>query len=94
MGYYTQYELAVENGDLEEIEEAITKKYDGYNPFGDSTKWYNYEDHCRLVSLDFPSATIIISGVGEEQPDMWKHWFRNGKHKKCVAEITFNEPDW
>lgn len=94
MGYYTQYELTVTKGDEEVIRQAIAGEYGGYDPFSDVTKWYSWEKDCIYVSSKFPDAEFIIDGVGEEQPDMWRAWFRNGKMKQCSAKITFDEPEW
>lgn len=93
MGYYTKYELEyVKNGDHGDVASAINT-ISGYNdPFGDSCKWYYCHDDMRKVSLMFPGAEIMISGNGEEAPDFWRAWFKDGKMKYSKGVVTYAEP--
>jgi hypothetical protein len=93
MGYYTQYEIEYVDGAEEDQVLSAIHTVSGYSSIDcDGIKWYDHEEDMRKVSLMFPDATICISGIGEEQPDMWKKWFRNGKMKTANATITYNEP--
>ena len=85
MGYYTRYRL---EWDIAEespaIEYYITQHEDefGVDATGeplDECKWYEHETTMTALSKEFPRVTFILSGEGEEQPDMWKHRYKNGK---------------
>lgn len=96
MGYYTKYELEyVKDGDHGAVANAINT-ISGYDdPFDDTCKWYDYHDDMLKVSLMFPDAEIMISGVGEECHDYWRAWFKNGKMKYSKGVVTYAEPsEW
>lgn len=92
MGYYTAYKFNVTGADPYEVETEI-KKISGYSSFIDTVKWYNHELDVAEVSKKFPDAVICVSGIGEEYPDIWKKWFKNGKMKMARARIEFDEPE-
>jgi hypothetical protein len=54
-----------------------------------SAKWYEYAKDMTAVSKELPDILICVEGYGEERGDIWRHYFKNGKHKKVKAEITF-----
>ena len=67
--------------------------------FEDEIKWYNHENDMRKYSKMFPKATFIVSGVGEEEGDYWKEYYKNGKMVRCngdmtIAYDTFDERDY
>jgi len=41
------------------------------------------------ISKEFPSVLFILSGLGEENDDIWKAFFRNKNCKEQKAIITF-----
>ncbi len=104
MGYYTKYtgevlsganekDVAkaiaaldyfdcIDNPDIETIDDVI-----GY----DSTKWYDYQKDMIEVSKQFPNALILIEGKGEDNYDIWKAYFKNGKCVVYQADIVFPE---
>ena len=92
MGYYTDYDIS-ENS--EEIQEAIEEKssYGGWYDGRLNAKWYQCEEDCKGVSLRFPDQVIIVKGEGEEQGDIWKSYFKNGKIQTCEGVITYPEFD-
>lgn len=65
---------------------------DKFNPFSDSCKWYDHEDHMAQFSYDHPDETFILEGRGEDDDDVWKLWVRNGHTCRVKAEIVFREP--
>ncbi len=93
MGYYTKYELEyVKDGDYGAVAHAI-KTVSGYSdPFNDTCKWYGWEADMRKVSLMFPGVEIMISGIGEEAPDFWRAWVKDGKMKYSKGVVTYAEP--
>lgn len=85
MGYYTRYKL---EWDLPENWPAIAYYISQHeDEFGvdedgaplDECKWYEHEATMRALSKAFPLVTFILSGEGEEQPDMWKQRWKNGE---------------
>ena len=93
MGYYTKYELEnVDGGDHGAVANAINDVSGYENPFNDACKWYRWEADMRKVSLMFPGVEIMISGNGEEAPDFWRAWFKDGKMKYSKGVITYAEP--
>lgn len=59
--------------------------------FEESRKWYNYEDDMKKLSLAFPDTYFLLYGVGEEQGDVWKAYFCNGKVQIIKATLTFKD---
>ena len=93
IGYYTKYDLEhVKGADRDAVLSAIIDASGYHYPFEDTCKWYGYEDDMRKVSLMFPGAEIMISGNGEEAPDFWRAWFKDGKMKYSKGVITYAEP--
>jgi hypothetical protein len=77
---------------LDRVMDEITK-IDDYNPFADSCKWYEHDDHMREISKKYPMAVFVLHGNGEEQGDSWYKYYKNGKMQECKAKITFDPYD-
>ena len=103
MGYRTRFELDLTNtqpedkldlrailGTLretnEEAEYALTEDGETEN----ESKWYDHEKDLRAFSLDHPTVLFELSGMGEEQPDLWKKYFLNGRVQKAPAKISYD----
>lgn len=103
MGYYTKY--SVEFSPQSDAVVMHVEKFKGsddynencfYEAWVDSTedvKWYNHEDFMKTLSKKFPVTLFILEGLGEEQPDMWKKYFKDGKMQVCRAIISFEDFD-
>lgn len=90
MGYYTKYDLDyVMGADRDAVFTAISEVSGYDDPFSDTCKWYDYEEDMRKVSSMFPGAEIVISGNGEEYPDFWQAWFKDGKMKFSRGVVTY-----
>jgi len=93
VGYYTRFTIKAERhlDDVIELAEEIS----GYtlNEYSHDIKWYSHVDDMRKVSLDFPDNLITLEGVGEEDGDMWKKYFYNGKCQVAEAIITYEPFD-
>jgi hypothetical protein len=100
MGYYTRYEAEAMNDSMEldmammakdmDLGQLIGTYTNGYeNPFDDRCKWYDHMTDMARFSKDFPNVTFKLSGEGEEMPDLWVAYFRNGKGYKEKATITY-----
>jgi nicotinic acid mononucleotide adenylyltransferase len=65
----------------------------GYDPFEDSCKWYEHDQHMRHVSLANKGTIFILEGEGEDPGDLWKKYYLDGKCQVAKASITFDEFD-
>lgn len=96
MGYYTRYELTV----TPELDIAfIQNRIDGGRDLDDleelsdeTTKWYEHEKDMRALSKDYPDHLFQLDGRGEEQGDVWRKYFKDGKMQKWVPEEQEPEP--
>ena len=101
MGYYTSFELRVVPELTDEMGEYIENNpedkfyaIDGDGNTNDSCKWYDHDDDMEEFSAKFPGSLFILSGNGEENGDMWRSYYINGKKVKHVkAQIVFEEVD-
>lgn len=96
MGYYTNYTLSVQNanGKESEIEERIKDISGNAGLSFDSVyncKWYNRFKDMEAVSKEFPYVTLFLEGDGEEQEDVWKAIFKDGKSKVVKPEVVWPE---
>jgi len=72
----------------------ILKDKIGFNPIGvGETKWYEYDEVMKAISMEYPHVVFELSGEGEESGDIWKNYYVNGKVQKCQARIVFDEFD-
>lgn len=74
-----------------EVLDRVLKVSD-YNPFEDRCKWYDHENVMKEVSKRFPGVLLVLSGVGEEYPDIWRKYFLDGKMVRVNAELHFPRP--
>ena len=102
MGYQTHYTLNVsyEGSDKENSYEEIQKVKDAniddwYGTIGEliegglEAKWYDHEEDMRRISKQFPKILFVLEGHGEEDGDIWKAYFLEGKCQRCKAELRF-----
>lgn len=92
MGYYTRYDIS---DNPQTVQEAIEEKsqYSFYSGQTDEVKWYDWQEHCKEVSKNFPNLVVKVEGAGEEQGDQWKAYIKNGKIQIAKAVVTFEEFD-
>ena len=55
-------------------------------------KWYDEKAQMRKFSAQFPTATFLVHGEGEERGDVWEHRYRNGLLEERVQEGHWG--DW
>lgn len=72
--------------DMEYAVGSVTE--DWYN---DSCKWYEHVEDMIKFSKQFPDVVFELEGIGEENGDMWKEYYKNGKYQHCPAKITYEE---
>jgi len=65
----------------------------GFDPFGDSCKWYEHDKDMRKVSQKYPNTIFILEGEGEESADIWKKYYLGGKCQEARAEVIIPEFD-
>lgn len=99
MGYQTNFELEVIDGDMTVAEvlsenedfEGIDYALDENGETSGAVKWYSHEADMTALSAKYPEITFLLSGEGEEQGDVWRKYFRNGKSRSIYAKLTFPE---
>jgi hypothetical protein len=65
--------------------------YFGFDPFGDTTKWYGHEHDMRALSEEYPGVLFTLTGYGEESGDVWRKYFRDGRMQLAPAKIIFED---
>jgi hypothetical protein len=93
MGYYTQHELEILEGDdnVTNYEQEISEIAGYSDCFDGEIKWYRHKEHMIEYSKKHPNTLFMLSGVGEEQPDMWREYYKNGMTHRIVGEMTFED---
>ena len=99
MGYYTKHELKVVEGDvdlirqLREESEGAQFSFDDDGETEESTKWYDHDKDMIEFSTKHPEALFELTGDGEESPDFWRTYYKNGKYQTCKGEIVYEKFD-
>lgn len=102
MGYYTEYDLSFVAESEDQHKEILTKlsEISGYqaNDFQgwNSIKWYDHVQDMVKLSTLYQDTLFTLEGEGEESGDLWRAYFKNGKHVRNTAKIVFpdfNEED-
>lgn len=102
MGYYTQYNLYVQNYDwlneteLDDVNSAIEALniFDGGDiRYGWSAyeKWYDHDDDMLALSTRFPDVVFQLYGDGEDSEDRWMTYYKNGRCQVDALHITVEE---
>lgn len=96
MGYATDFEFDNEMTKehceaLHEIAEYCFDESDNGCLY--SAKWYEHEEDMLKFSKLFPDELFTLSGNGEEDTDIWRKYFKNGKCQVALASITYDEFD-
>ena len=103
MGYSTDYTLTTDCTEptgqaeihdalmaIEEAQYALESVDDGVEyETAQGCKWYEHETDLKRLSKKFPTVTFTLSGEGEEQGDVWRTIFRDGKHKTIEPETRW-----
>ena len=93
MGYYTNHELEIVEGDSTTIdhEKGISEMSNYDNCFQDEIKWYDHENVMREYSKKFPDTLFKLIGEGEENGDLWHEYYKNGEMQKCIGVTSYEE---
>ena len=57
-------------------------------------EWDSCLSDITEVSTRYKNVLFTLSGVDEEEFNIWKAWIRNGHCNKSAAKVTFLEPDY
>ena len=103
MGYHTYYSLNVtipkkvkRHNYIELLRNKCKIAQDAFDSNGeveDNVEWYNHEKDLKEFSKKHSKVLFTLSGEGEENKDMWKKYFLNGKMQVAKAKITFDPFD-
>jgi hypothetical protein len=93
MRYYIQYTLDHDNpDDNDAINEAIEMQT-GYIDFSGGSitdnQWDDWYDDMRSVSVRFPDTVFVLTGVSEDNIDMWKARFIDGMVEEVRGEVVY-----
>jgi hypothetical protein len=100
MGYYTSFTYASESeATLEEFAKAEAEHFGdpsyGYQ-LGESGyahgKWYDFDEDMAAISKLLPGKLLVVDGEGEEYPDIWRAFFKDGQHIETVQQPTWVRP--
>ena len=102
MGYITDYELHTSKpiyiSELNDItnyvwDSNIDEKPKTNNFILYGVKWYKHDEDMKLLSKKHPDILFELYGNGEEDGDMWKAYYKNGKSYVVRAIISYPEFD-
>lgn len=105
MGYQTTHKLTIEEGFTEEIGarlDELLEERDCYYVFNerdvgtyepaDGYKWYEHREDMTWVSKELSgNILLLLEGEGEENGDVWKEYYRNGKIAAYTPKIVWEE---
>ena len=97
MGYYTDYYLEIDPEPNENLLNYVMKYWN--KPLSDilennvdmETKWYEHDDDMLNLSAEFPDFVFILDGEGEGKDDVWRSFYKNGKHYTWKLKYTMPE---
>jgi len=102
MGYYTDFKLKIISNPNSLPESPVFSRleeisgYGGIEEYGGElyeVKWYDHEEDLILLSKEFPELVFQLDGKGEENSDIWRKFFQNGKFSTSKAIITLPDYD-
>ncbi len=101
MGYYTDFTIKA-NTSQTTFNEAITQLSDisGYTFHSHwnearllESKWYKHDSDMATLSNNFVDVLFEVCGVGEDEGDLWKSYYKNGKLFTSNGKIVFEDFD-
>ena len=94
MGYVTQFKLKVLPMDNSLLKEGILDITIKDLIFGIECKWYDYNDDMLLLSKQHPNNLFILDGYGEDNWDIWRAFYKNGKTYKWRLKEVIILPEF
>lgn len=103
MGYYTYYNIEVEEDKMgvddekiaaiyakaKELDLEFTDVFDQSLCSWDCCKWYECEEEMKRLSSFFPEVMFTVFGNGEAEDDFWIAHFKDGKEKFRQGQIVY-----
>jgi len=89
---YQKYLKSIRNYEAIPTKEDLLNHYTEYIAAaldGTDAKWYEHEEDMRSFSTLYPDYTFELTGLGEDQEDIWRKFFKNGKMQGGHAEIVY-----
>ena len=95
MGYYTDYTITTDKAipeDFDEKFEQITD-YSIYDMELLNVKWYDHKDDMLKISKEYPDILFTVDGDGEDQGDVWREYYKNGRMQRVEPKVIWPEFD-
>jgi hypothetical protein len=107
MGYETRFELTI-CPKVDEVPDALfvflrdavafegdVKQHLSHDQdvFEFVSKWRDYDKDMLAFSNRFPGVFFKLHGAGEDQGDLWDHYYLGGRIQRCPAQITYEPFD-
>lgn len=73
----------------EDIAYAITQT----GEFANLAKWYDWQKDVAALSAQVPGVLFTLNGKGEENGDIWRAYFLDGKVQVANAQIVIADFD-
>jgi hypothetical protein len=91
MGYHTNFEISAEPDVIDEDFEKVFLENTGYSLYrgGLEGKWYKHHTDMEKISKLYPDVKFTVNGEGEENGDIWKAYYLNGKSQMCKVKTSF-----
>lgn len=100
MGYRSYYSLTVHSerekeiiAQLREENEEANDCLDEEGGMAEETKWYESDEEMKAFSLKHPGVLFEMYREGEDNDDLSKTYYKDGKMQQSGAIITYDEFD-
>lgn len=57
----------------------------------DESKWYGECYDMQKIARQFPEATFVVHGIGEEHGDEWEHYYKGNEYKARQMMMMWGE---
>lgn len=84
---------------IEELSDYDFELVDSTLCSGERIKWYSHKEDMLKISIeaskkfDDTDLVFMVTGEGEEAPDFWREYFKNGKMQTCCSEVVYEPYD-
>lgn len=100
MGYYSDYEVNEYDVDSDSFDDLSSDVMEFVASFPydnliysieNNSKWYDYHDDMKEISLKFGDKIFHVKRSGEESLDIEDSYYSNGKMVSYVPKITYEK---
>lgn len=95
MGYYTNFKLSVMPDNIENLD-GILEDNTGYYWSGlylHEAKWYEHDADMKKISKLHPEHVFQLDGNGEDDDDIWRIYYKNGKSQRSKFRMVYDDFD-